>query len=549
MALVDNRKFKNLDRVYLDLSKIYSEGVATNIVNDINKNGIMKYIYHHIKLSNIEYLENFIKSIENVKEYIQIVKDKMLHIIMCSIFSSETFKIAMQLYDKHGCPSKMDMNQAIAICIKRHAFVFPENQKLCSDFLDVFSLENLITDIHDIQILFVQDDVNLVKKFLKRKQETFQQVFIYASECSALKTVSKIMSYYKEPEVFLAKLSLPSILKYKLNLKDTEIRDAIFVEANNFSRWEFIPFIFDNFKIDEELWLTFKINIYRGYVTLPYLKTLLYHMKLHDIPIEKLKLQQASKLMASKEILNELREHGFDKFETFEEFDFKNDEVKYSASAMFEFFRRNKLEFIFNVLYANYAHVNVKLAEELIYIDTLLENNILGWDDKILAQYSLYEKFLDNIFTQLKVFDQILLDYNAFNLIKEDLDNTVALRCINKMIIDIKKITNKKITAIYATLILELNDIYMDYLNIFRKDFAIAPENFDCRDTLEGQFCFIYQYSYIRGDKHDNGELLRLAKYYKSVGRIDVYHLILKSIDCLCHHKDVKDLLIENNLL
>jgi hypothetical protein len=102
MALVDNRKFKNLDRVYLDLSKIYSEGVATNIVNDINKNGIMKYIYHHVKLCNIEYLENFIKAIENVKEYIQIVKDKMLHIIMCAIFSSETFKFAMQLYDKHA---------------------------------------------------------------------------------------------------------------------------------------------------------------------------------------------------------------------------------------------------------------------------------------------------------------------------------------------------------------------------------------------------------------------------------------------------------------
>ncbi len=546
MALVDNRKFKNLDRVYLDLSKIYSEGVATNIVNDISKNGIMKYIYHHIKLCNIDYLENFIKAIENVKEYLQVVKDKMLEIIMSSIYSAETFKFAIQLYDKHGSPSKMDMNQAIAMCIKRHAFVFPENQKLCSDFLDVFSLEEMMTDI---QMLFVQDDVNLVTKFLKKRQDIFQKVFIYASECSALKTLSKIMSYYKESEVFLAKLSLPSILNYKVNLNDSEIRDSIFVEANNFSRWEFIPFIFDNFKIDEELWVTFKINIYRGYVTLPFLKTLLYHMKLHDIPIEKIKLQQASKLMASKEILDELREYGFDKFETLEEFDYQNDEVKYSASAMFEFFRRNKLEFIFNVLYANYAHVNVKLAEERKYIETLIENNILGWDDKMLNQYSLYEKFLDNIFTQLRIFDQILLDYNSFNLIKEELDNTVALRCLNKMIVDIRKITNKKITAIYATLILELNDIYMDYLKKFREEFPISPKNFDCRDNIEGQFCFIYQYSYTRGNKHDNKELLRLAKHYKSLGRIDVYSLILKSIDCLCHHKDVVELLIENNLL
>jgi hypothetical protein len=321
------------------------------------------------------------------------------------------------------------------------------------------------------------------------------------------------------------------------------------VETNNFSRWEFIPFIFNNFKIDEELWVTFKVNLYRGYVTLPFLKTLLHHMKLNGISIEKLKLQQSSKLMSSKEILNELREHGFDKFETLEEFDHQNNEVKYSASAMFEFFRRNKLDFLFNVLYANYAHVNVKIEEELKYIDILRKNNLLGWDDKMLAQYSLYEKFLDNIFTQLRIFDQILLDYNSFNLIKEELDNTLALRCLNKMIVDIKKITNKKISGIYATLILELNDIYMDYLKKFREEFSIPTEKFDCRDDIEGQFCFIYQYSYIRGDKHNNEELLRLAKYYKSLGLINVYYLILKSIDCLCHHKDVKELLIENNLL
>lgn len=546
MSVVENRKFKNLDKVYLDLSKTYSEGVATHIVNDIQKNGILKYIYHHIKLCNIEYLENFVKSIENVKEYTQIIRDNMLDIIMSSIFASEPFQFAMRLYDKYGCPAKMDMNQGLTMCIKRHAFVFPENQKLVSDFLDVFSLENIMSDI---QILFVQDDVNLVSKFLTNKRNIFQKVFIYASESSALKTLSKIMSYYKEDDVFLAKLSLPAIINYKVDISVPEIRDAIFVEANNFSRWEFIPFIFNNFKIDLELWVTFKVNLYRGYVTLPYLKTLLHHMKINDIPIEKLKLQQSSKLMASKEILDELRKYGFEKYETLEEFDHQHDEVKYSVSAMFEFFRRNKLEFLFNVLYANYAHVNVKIEEERKFISILRKNDMLGWDDKMLTQYDLYDKFLDNIFTQLKLFDQILLDYNSFNLIKEELDNTLALRCINSMIVKIKKISNKKVSEIYGTLIIELNNIYMDYLDKFRKDFSITPDNYDNRETLEGQFCFLYQYSYIRGNKHNNEELLRLAKYYKSMGFIDIYYLILKSIDCMCHHDDVIDLLKENNLL
>lgn len=536
-----NRKFKNLDKVFLNLSKTYSDNVATCIVEDIHKNGIMPYIYHQIKLCNFDYVENFIRSIDCVQEYTNILRDNMYNIIMCSIFSAEGIRLALQIYDSYGCPTKINMTNHMVACIKRHTFVFPENLEICNNFLEVFNLPEIM---EDMQMLFIQDEVNLINKFIRKRQEVFQKSFIYASESSALNTLSKIMSYYKEPDVFLAKLSLPAMIQYGIDFKNKEMRDAILVEINSNSKWEFIPFIFENFEMTEDLWLAFKINIYRAYVTLPYLKTLLFHMELHKIPIETLKLQCATKLLGSREIIEELKSRGFDKFETLEEFDFNNEAVKYSASAMFEIFRKNKLDFLLDVLFDNYGHVNKRIYEERHFIAALRENNLLGWDDKMLSSYDLYQKFLDNIFKQMSIFDKIILEFNSFICVKNDIDNTVSLRAINSIVADLKKITCKKILKVYHSLIGQLEEIYMTYLNNLKKEFNIEAQN-----DIEEEFNFMYQNSYFRNVKFDYKKILRIKRYYENIGNIHLSNMILKSMESLCHPQDIKDILYRNDLL
>lgn len=502
---------KNNDKkhiaLYNAINKFFTEELSLRIMNVIYDTSFIKFIFTSIRMSNYTCIWTIMKCIEGNSFFVNIVKENLPHILMSCLFSPIAMNLALDIYEKYGQDSKIKITEPMIVCIKRHALHYPENKQRCDEFIRYLDTKNLV---HTRALLFFDDNLEIVEKYLDKDKAIKEHCFQNALESDACQITNKLIKYYREDEMYICKLTLPTILKnYTIIPK---INEGIIVETCSFSKWDLLPYIFENVistsENMNEMLKAFSVNIFCGHVTLPFLQTLLFQMQKYDIPFTKLIPENTQTLFCSQEIYDELIRHNFDILIELSVMTVVKGEVKYTYSNMFECFRQNKLEFIVTLLHSTYSHNNKRFNRERKYIAKLYRANHLGWTDKVQKSYLAFERFLTVAIEQLNIFEEIIFEYNTLLAILTNIPNVLVLRCMNSLLVKLKKVTIGVLLKDHSKIIGEMQVLYEHYLKMFREKYEITSDKIymDENTSLDDKFNYIYLYSYIRNDDIDRTE-------------------------------------------
>ena len=516
-----NQLYKNYDKLYYEISRYYSKSRAETIINSIAAGDFLGYIIIALKIQNYENLRIVIDAAKRIKYFRDIIFTNITSILMSSVNSSKSMKIALELEESFCKEIKnKDFNENVIICILRHSLNFPENKELCISCIRKYDLEKLATTKN---LFFFKDNEEIISKYLSKNDDVKNKVIKNCIENDAVDTLNKCLKYYKLPNRVYANFSYPTFLKLKskIDFSNKENIDYLISHASMYSRFEYVKYIFDNIELNDYHLSNFRTAIYNGYTSLPFLQTLIFYLRKFNIPVDKV-VSRNRPLMTTKEIKTYLLEENL--YDNEKTIDTNVSIVDDYSGEPFKAFRTD-LVFYTKYIYAGYIHLNNRFLPELECINTMFKNDEFGWDDKIKRQFTNYYDYTHRFVNQLNILEKAVMEYNSLVALHSCACSMLALRCINSIIGYLKDITFSFLLDEYDKIVSQAYLMHQVYIKEVRSILNIdlpfnikweLPSNF----TLEDLFIDLYQnssYDIKNFNVEDATDLLETLDKYKFV--------------------------------
>ncbi len=525
MDNIDKDTLKHLDKFHVSLCKNFSEDEATGIVNDVYDVRLIPYICVNLKINAYEIIWKIYTCIKNIKQFRDIISEHLVNIVLAGIEHPGSMDVALKICEDINISSFSNkFTDEMLICIYKHGLRFPQNKEICTSFIQRFISPTIAINR---TFFFINDEVDIVQKYFEKTAKAREYIYNFCTDCDSVKIFQKAIRYFKETNALLVKLSFPAFKEniHLFDLNDNMVRLKILDEVNTHNRWDFLPFIFDVLKPNDAEWEMFRIGLYRCYFNEVYFKVLLNYMEKYEIPIEKLKSATTKSLICSEEIMQVLQD--FNLVETFNPIRAAkmNDYLKPDVCNLFYAFCKNNYKFITDYMHLSNSHFNSRFRRERNFVDNLVNNNMLGWDNSTVVIWRAFVSFTNEVIKELNNLEDILTKYNSFFSVSLLVKPLIAIRFVNDCVKSLCQLKNKFLIEECKKLIINLDTFKETIIEEVREIINVdTPKNQDWdlpeNPTLEDYFKYIYQYSGFGGsDKIEDGvalvKLLRSKNCYK----------------------------------
>ena len=545
-----------MDRLYNALFKKYGEEYALNILNGITEMGFAQYICITLKSGMYLTVADIFDNCKDIKVFRDIIVANIHAFLMASL--TEPHCMTLVLFAEEELVTnkvKTNITSQMALCAIRHGLVYPQNRKYCFDFAARY-LDK--TNVLNRSYFYMYDYVEHIYKYFDKSPETKAMVTQMCMDSDASDTLMKALKYFQLPTFGLCKLSIIEFEKNisKLNLEDEDVRHKIITEACSYSRWEMLPFIFDNFKLNEDDWLYIQHGLYRGNYSLPFVQALFHFMEINEYQPKLLFNSKFGKLYLTDEIKGEFLKRGMEEYTEIGDSKLIIEHVKNDIANLFTIFRDRSFDQLVNhMLYTN-AHKNGRFIRERNYVNTLIKGNLYGWTSELKISWIAFYSFTEEIIRQLDAMEQVTLHYNSFFAISEFAHPMLAVRCMNTVYKLMTRVQSKIILDNYASMIQFFEKLRCKALQGVREIIGvvlaededwIVPENY----TLEDLFKELYQYSCLT-EKNQNDETdgyNRLITALEKKKYVKIADEVRNAWSCAVPVNDVLDILRRKNVV
>jgi hypothetical protein len=506
-----------------------SEESSDNICEFINKGELTQFLILLIKNKNCTLLQFLWAVFKDFNKMRQTINTSMIHLLLSSLDENITFFEMFKWYEEFGSSgNSISSNIITVIYIKgiTHPILKPSIMKLIGN-------QDNADNVNNRTIFFIYDEVDIIKSYINNEIDDVKRYMIRSYWYDAINTLVEIQKIYKIPfySVGWYLLSTPVfnqvISKYNQNVYDNipfSDNFAKYICVSN--RWEFLPNVLP--KLTESMWKHIKTYFYMGYLTTRFVTVLFHQLKKHNISITKLK-SNTLEFNPTSEFVEYLKQNNY--YTTFstekqknkvkEKLDFLKDDILdasiVSATTMMVIFDENNFNALNEIVFDCSLNLSNRYNTEINYIDSLLKNDDLGWDKKMIDTYNKFKKLMNYIIDQGNIGQELATKFNAYLPLESIEFNTpYKLRIINSMISTYGKLKIKKFQeecnmiytnciAFKVTLVTDINILSKFYINT-----KAAHENSFNKlllDLIEN--CDNYTFS----KRHCNQNILDLLKY------------------------------------
>jgi hypothetical protein len=553
MSIMQNKEvLKQLDKLHSLLDKEYDEDTATGIINDIIETKLIPYICINLRMGSGESMGLLYKCAKNIKQFRDIIYQHIELLVMASLMYEESMKVALQIYEDANVSKFADkFNDEMIICIYKHSLLYPQNKELCMDCIRKFITKDLV---QNRPFLYLGDEFEIIQKYFEKDKKTMENIYRLCLDSDSAKTFIKAIRYTKEQNSLIVKFSFPT---FKENIKSIDIKDAmirlrIYDEVTTFSRWDFIPFIFEEMRPEGTEWEMFRIGLYQGNMNGTFLETLIYYMEKYGIPIETLKNDKNASLLCSTEIAEIFAQKDLIKSFKVLPSTFMNEYLYTDIANLFQAFKNRNYKFVTEYMHLSNSNFNSRFIKERAHVNSLILDNKLGWDNIIKVKWIAFVSFTSEVIDDLLILDRVLTKYNTFHSIVHMLEPFISIRLINDLCNDFQSIKNKhiinKCTDFLKTIKYYKEILIKEVRDLIDIDLPPTDEwELPVNPTLEDYFKYIYQYSNFGNDSYDEGMIFiksLVDKGFVKIGR-ECYMALTKFVPL----DDIKGILRLKNIL
>lgn len=526
MCVMKNKEIlKYLDRFHSELAKEYDEDKAAGMINDIIDTSFIPYLCINLRMGSGDAVAIIYKCAKTVKQFRESIYEHIVHIVMSSLMYAESMKVAMQIYDDANISTFANkFNDEMIIAIYKHALLFPENKEACMDCIRKHITPKLALER---PFLYLGDEVDILQKHFSKDKKTRDDIYRLCLDSDASKTFIKALRYNKSHMSLISKLSVPTFKENIgiLDLTDPFTRLQIYDEATTFSRWDYLPFIFEELRPVGKEWEMFSIGLYQTYINKTFLEILIYYMKKYDIPIETLKNPKNASLICSDEIADVLKKYGLTGSFKIMRSQHINTYYYTDITNLFFAFQNRNYKFITDFLHLSNANLNIRFIRERAHTNSLIINDKLGWSNDIRVQWIAFIQFTDGVIDELNVVEKVLAKFNSFHAISHMIDAIIGMRLINDLSNHFRIVKNKHIldSCIDFTNNIKFyrEQMLKEVREIIGIDLPVDQEwTLPSSPTLEDYFKYLYQYSNFGNDSYEEG--LELINKLKDKGFVKI---------------------------
>lgn len=543
--LKDKEVLKNLDRLYNSLNKEHDEEYCVDFINKILKEKIIPYMTVNLRIGNYKEVEKFYSHVKNIKAFKNMINDNIISILLSSLLYPGSMRVSINIYNDMPFSKFSDrFNDEMLICIYRHGIIHPENADICNGVIK----RHITKELSIMRpFFFLIDDVELVQDFITKEKGIKEYIYHFCTESDSVKIMKKANKYYKEHNSQIVKLSFPAFLDNigLIDIKDPFTVEKIIDEVTTFSRWDFLPFIFENIKLSEKDWIYFRIGLYQGYYDKVFINILLHLMERYEINPIILKNDRA--LVCTFETKEIFDRYGLSEMFKIQTVNLLVKNRSRDICSLFHDYSDKNYDGVVEYLFLSYPHVNNRFLKERDNAHELIMNQNIVFDSSIKVKWIAFLHFTDNIISELKIGEMILNKYNCYFAISHFVDPFTGVRFINDIYRDISKIKTRKFLEEYKRLLINIEKCKADVLREVRHILSIdlpidvewkIPEN----PTLEDLFIDLYQNS-CYNENDDKQEAERLKDGLKRQNFTKIHREVCTALESYVPIDDIKRIL------
>ena len=517
---------KEIDTIYNDLNKHINSIQSELICNYIYQDKLLNFLIFQIKNNNYTLLQLLFLVFKN-NIYIRTkINKNMIELLILSMNNSIIFLEMCHWFDEFGYDDsnlKISIGTALYIYASKHE----ETKKYILKLLK--NTDNKI-HVNDKTIYFIQDEVDLIIKYIPKDKKLLQQYIIRCYQYDSIHTLRKIQTitknkFYTFDWYICSPIAFNKVMKIS-NRNPYEDNDFAFNWIKyvcSLLRWDYLPTIVN--KMNDKMWRVVASYFYMGRIDIDFLTVLLHQMKKYNIPIKKLKLDgimfnhtsiyvnylkdnNLYNIFSTEKNPNGLRIVPLD--------DLHNDIVEASVTsitAILFIINQKKISDIVDLVFDSTLNLSNRYTSEIKYVDELLANDELGWDSKQIELYTNFKIIMDKIITDANLCQNIVDKYNSYLPMQNTtLSFGYKLRFVNEIIDMYKKVSFKKFQDEYQQLYDNCIIIKTFLIHEIRKEincskpsveFFTIPSNPNIYDLFQNllENCSNYEYTYQHLDK------------------------------------------------
>jgi len=444
------------------LSSQLSEESSNSICEFIDNGNLVQFLILLIKNKNctlLQFLWTIFKEFDKIRE---IISNSMMHLLLSSLDESITFFEIYKWFEEFGCTyNVISTNVVTVIYLKCNKY--PE---LKPSIINLISKLDNKENVNYRTIFYIYDEVTIIKPFITNNIDDIKRHMVRSYWYDSINTLFEIQSYIKLPFYSIGwyLLSVPVfnqvILKNNENIYENEPFAINFINyICLLNRWEYLPSIIT--KLTNSMWKCLTLYFYTGYLNNRFIHVLFHQLKKHNINITKLK-SSTLKFNSNSDCIQYLKDNNYynifstenQKNKIIEPIDCLKDEILnatiIAVTFMLNVFEEKKFDSLNDLVFDCSLNLSKRYKTEINYIDSLLENDELGWDKKMIDSYLHFKTYINYIFDQANIGQELTTKYNSY-LPLENIEFSIPyrLRIINSLITIYNKLKIKNFQEKY----------------------------------------------------------------------------------------------------
>jgi hypothetical protein len=462
-------KLECADNVYSNLENVFSKELVYTIANIIYQGSTYDFLIEQIRSDNIKIMKILLPIFKKEKYMRMALPKCSIYLLLGAIQNPEMFEEMFLWVEEFGFDTKYINEKTNYLYIVLYNYCH-DKPKIRAKIIEYMSKTLDVTNInkHSNYHFFNNDDAKVVLPFATNI-DSITNIISCAHKFDAINILMEIDSKATKSKFAKERTNFYGIAWYFLSptafYKVMEIKNINPYENKQFviqwisyicymSRWDYLPSMIQS--LTDDMWNIMAQYFYDGKLSLCFVMTLFHLMDKYKIPITNLKLNYKyfppnscyAQFLKDTFRYNTFTTEG-DKDKVYKPLNVAMSEMAWNSSVntipvMLQVFLSKEIVILPEIIGEMLIDICHKYKTEMDYIETLIYDDLLGWDEKMMTNFNKFKEFIeivkkDAIFTRT-----VSLKWNSFFSIEySNLPEPYKLRYVNEIIEEYPKIRFK----------------------------------------------------------------------------------------------------------
>ena len=457
MDYISLSKEESIFAIYTELQKYTTENIARLIYDSLTNDIFQNNIIIQIKNKNISFLQLLWFICKKYEYTRDIINEAMINFIVASFDDTTTFFEIFKWFEEFGYNDK-EVSSNVTTAIYLCSFKYPIIKSYLAQIINRINNKD---SVHNRTIFFIFDEVDIIKKYFTKDSNMTNRMIIRGYQYDAVNTLKQIQ-YTNKIKFFNMTwymLSPSAFNTHIENSKRNPYNDADFCKAwiehiCVCYHWDYLPTMINH--LTPAMWKHISVCFYMGYLNPMFVQVLFHQMKLNNIPCDKLKSNKLVFVPCTDYVPFLIENNLYHIYSTenikgkicVPNIKISENELEttiISVPSMLVIFTEKRIDALADIIFDSTLNLSKRYVSEIAYIDKLLEDNQLGWDEKTIKIYTNFKLIMNRLLDEAANSQDLVNKYNSFiPLTNYNLPLSYQLRYVNKLLKQYKSISIKK---------------------------------------------------------------------------------------------------------